>query len=83
MLTKTADENVYVWRLRVVQCSIDKPDIFRALRELISRLNSRTLRAVNVLGLLVSNNNNIKNGISDLYSVLQISRASFGVKRVH
>jgi len=34
-------------------------------QELISRLDSRTLRPVNILGLLVFSNN-IKNGISDI-----------------
>jgi len=29
MLTKTLDQNVIVWRLRVVQCCSDKPGIFR------------------------------------------------------
>jgi len=29
MLTKTVDHNVTVWRLQVVQCSSDKPGIFR------------------------------------------------------
>jgi len=37
----------------------------RLVQELISRLDSRTLRSVNVLGLLVFGNN-IKNGIGDI-----------------
>ena len=39
--------------------------IHSALQELISRLDSRTLRPINVLGLLVFSNNT-KNGISDI-----------------
>ena len=38
------------------------------LQELISRLDSRTLRPVNVLGILVFINN-IKNGISDIRDI--------------
>jgi len=37
-------------------------------QELISRLDSRTLRPINVLGLSVFSNN-IKNGISDIRDI--------------
>jgi len=37
-------------------------------QELVGRLDSRTLRPINVLGLLVFSNN-LKNGISDIRDV--------------